>query len=85
MLDLGQDFGARNAVGAFRLSDPGHKVSIDMRELGVLQTSRDWASFTGRAKLRGNDEERSITVIIDGTTVVVDAAGEYTLTGEVKR
>ena len=85
VLDLGQDFSAHRAVGTFRLSDPGHRVSIDMRDFGVLQTRGDWASFTGRAKLRGNDDERSITVILDGTTVIVDAAGAYSLTGELKR
>lgn len=41
-------------------------IAIDMREFGHLQTARAWASFTGRARLRPSESERSMIVILDG-------------------
>jgi len=85
LIDISQDAEARRAAGTFRVTDKGANVALDMKEIGQLQTSGDWASFTGRAKLRPTDAERSITVVVDGSHVTVDAAGAYSLIGEVKR
>lgn len=83
-IDVRQDARARHATGTFRLVDRANGVAIDMKEIGVLQTLGDWAGFTGRARLRASDAERSILVIVDGATVVVEA-DDYHLSGELRR
>jgi hypothetical protein len=77
-IDAAQAANARHAIGAVRIVDPSKNVKIEMRELGVLQTSGEWASVTGRAKLRASEPERSVVVIVDGRTVVVQA-GDYSI------
>src|SRR5262249_18460818 len=57
-IDLTQDAGAKRASGTVRLSEAKGKIIIDMKELGILQTTGDWASITGRARLHGSDAER---------------------------
>jgi N-acyl-D-aspartate/D-glutamate deacylase len=82
-LDLTQDATAPRASGTFQFTDPAARVAIDMKEIGVLQTFGRWASFTGRAALRRSDEERSMTVTIDGTTLVIDAGPTFNITREL--
>ena len=84
-IDVAQNADARHATGTFRLTDARANVAIEMREFGVLQMSGEWASFTGRARLRATEPERSITVIVDGLTLVIDSTGGYGLTGELAR
>jgi N-acyl-D-amino-acid deacylase len=84
-LDLVQDAKATRASGTFSFVDPSAKIAIDMKELGVLQTAPGWASFTGRAALRPSDEERSMTVTIDGTTLVIDAGAAFSVTRDLRR
>ena len=74
----------RNATGTVRLTDRGRAVTIEMNDFGVLQTFGDWGSFTGRAKLRADEPERAVLVIVDGATVVV-SAGDYSSRGELAR
>lgn len=83
-LDVSQDARAHHATGAFRLTDQRSKVSIDMKEFGSLQTLGEWASFTGRARLRATEPERSVTVILDDSEIVV-SAGDYALAGTLTR
>ena len=85
LLDLTQDAGANRATGTLRVTDARKKVSIDVRNLGILQTAGTWASITGRAALRPSDIERSITLIVDGAHIIVDAQGEYRLEGDLKK
>ncbi|HEX7137476.1 MAG TPA: amidohydrolase family protein, partial [Vicinamibacterales bacterium] len=82
--DLSQDARAHHATGAFKVLDQRSKVSIDMKEFGSLQTMGDWASFTGRARLRPSEPERSVTVIVDEGELVV-SAGDYRLAGSIAR
>jgi hypothetical protein len=55
-----------------------------MKEFGSLQTMGEWATFTGRARLRPSEPERSVTVILDESELVV-SAGEYQLAGTLGR
>jgi hypothetical protein len=50
----------------------------------VLQTFGDWGSFTGRARLRADEPERAVLVIVDGAAVVVNA-GDYSRSAELAR
>lgn len=76
VMDVRQAAGARHASGTFQFTPPASRVRIEMTEFGHLQTARDWASFTGRARLRPGEPERSVTVILDGTELVVSAGSE---------
>jgi hypothetical protein len=78
-IDVAQEGKAPRATGVVRLINPGAGVAMEMTDLGVLQTFGDWATLTGRARLRPADPERSVTIIIDGSTLIVDA-GDYTAT-----
>jgi hypothetical protein len=82
-LDVAQDARAPHASGTFQFVDPTARIAIDMKEIGVLQTFGRWGSFTGRAALRPSDEERSMTVTIDGTTLVIDAGPAFSITREL--
>jgi hypothetical protein len=55
-----------------------------LKDFGLLQTAEDWAAFSGRARLRPSAPERSVFVIVDGNTVVVDA-GDFHLAGPITR
>ena len=83
LLDVAQHARAKHAAGAFRVRDPRSKTTIDMKDFGLLQTTADWASFSGRARLRPSDPERSVVVILDANTLVVDA-GDFQLAGPIK-
>jgi len=83
-LDLVQDAKSRRANGVFRLVDPRTRVSIDVKDFGSLQTMGNWASFTGRARLRSSEAERSVTVIVDDEELVV-SAGDYQISGSFSR
>jgi N-acyl-D-amino-acid deacylase len=78
-VDVTQARGARAAQGTFRLTQAGTGIAIEMKEFGQLQTARNWASFTGRARLRPSEPERSVTVILDGRDVIV-TAGDFGFT-----
>jgi hypothetical protein len=84
VFDVVQDARARHATGSFRLRDPESKTTIDLKDFGLLQTAEDWAAFSGRARLRPSAPERSVFVIVDGNTVVVDA-GDFHLAGPITR
>ena len=54
-IDVSQAPGAARAQGSFRLADAGSTTVLEGTELGVLQTTKDWASFT--ARIRNRDDE----------------------------
>jgi N-acyl-D-amino-acid deacylase len=83
-VDLLQEANAHRAAGVFRLTDPHSKIAIDMKEFGSLQVIGNWASFTGRARLRPSEPERAVTVILDEDALVV-GAGDYRLSGTLGR
>jgi hypothetical protein len=82
-IDVAQAASARHATGAVRIVDAARNVRMDMKELGVLQTFGDWASVTGRGKLRASEPERSVVVIVDGPRTHVEA-GDYVLAVDTK-
>lgn len=84
MLDVTQRPGARRASGTFRVTDKTRGVALAMTEFGQLQSAANWATFTGRARLRPAEPERSVLVILDGDELIVNA-GEVSLTVAVRR
>ena len=84
VLDVTQRSGAHRASGAFRLTDTARGVALTMSEFGHLQTAGAWASFTGRARLRPSEPERSVLVIRDGDELVV-TAGDVSFTVALRR
>ena len=78
-VDVTQAAAARQADGTFRLSQAASGVALEMTAFGTLQTAPNWASFTGRGRLRPGAPETSMTVILDGDDVVV-VSGEFRLT-----
>ena len=83
-LDVTQRPGARRASGTFRVTDKARGVALAMTEFGQLQSAANWATFTGRARLRPEEPERSVLVILDGDELIVKA-GEVSLTVAVRR
>jgi hypothetical protein len=67
------------------VNDSRANVALEMIELGWLQTTGNWASVTGRARLRSSDLERAVTISVEGSTIVIDTTGGYSLTGELRR
>jgi hypothetical protein len=83
-VDISQPAGARAATGTVRVTDGAAGVAVEMTAMGWLQTAGDWASVSGRGRLRRNDPEQSIYVIVDGTSIVISASDGYTLTGALQ-
>ena len=83
---------SRRARGSFRLKDSATNRILEGTELGLLQVTDRWASFTARARWLPAGEERAVTVVIDqgdpaaaGTTrMIVDAEGELVLQGSLQ-
>ena len=84
VIDVKQGAGARHAQGTFHLTQPAEGVTLEMTEFGQLQTAQDWASFTGRARLRPTEPERSVTVVLDAGQLVV-SAGDFNVTTGASR
>jgi hypothetical protein len=84
VIDVTQARGARAATGTFTVTRPADGVALEMKEFGHLQTARDWASFTGRARVRRTQYEESVTVIVDGRQLFV-SAGDLQFTADLPR
>jgi N-acyl-D-amino-acid deacylase len=84
VIDVAQRAGDRRARGTFRLTEKASGVALTMTEFGQLQTAPGWASFTGRARLRASEPERSVTVILDGDDLVV-RAGDFSVAIAARR
>lgn len=50
-IDITQGPAARSAVGTFRITNAKREVVLDAHELGLMQTSNGWGSFTARARV----------------------------------
>ena len=83
-IDVSQARNDRTAKGTFRLTQKASGITFEMTALGQLQTAKDWASFTGRARLRRSEPERSVTIILDGSELVV-SAGDFHFTATARR
>jgi hypothetical protein len=64
-IDVTQAAGAARAQGSFRLQDGNSNTVLEGSEIGLLQTTRDWATFTARIKNRLTKAEGLITVIVE--------------------
>jgi N-acyl-D-amino-acid deacylase len=64
-LDVRQPAGAHRAEGSFRLVDAGARTVLQSTDLGILQITNRWASFTGRARFAKAGEQRPFTVIVE--------------------
>jgi len=64
-IDVTQRPGATHAQGSFRLADATSNTVLEGTELGVLQTTKDWATFTARIKNRLSKAEGLVTVIVE--------------------
>jgi len=57
---------AGKARGRLRFVGGAQAVEVRLEEAGLLQAHGKWASFTGRARVMPEAEERTIRVIVDG-------------------
>jgi N-acyl-D-amino-acid deacylase len=83
IIEVKQPESARRAEGTFRLTQPSQKVDLQMTEFGQLQTAQDWMSFTGVARLRPSEPERAVTVVVDGSELIVHA-GDFEFRAPVR-
>jgi N-acyl-D-aspartate/D-glutamate deacylase len=64
-IDVSQAPGTARAQGSFRLADASSTTVLEGTELGVLQTTTNWASFTARIRNRVTKAEGLVTVIVE--------------------
>lgn len=64
-IDVSQKPGTARAQGSFRLADTISTTVLEGTELGVLQTTTNWASFTARIRNRVTKAEGLVTVIVE--------------------
>ena len=64
-IEVSQAAGAPRARGSFRLQDSSSNTVLEGTELGVLQTTPDWASFTGRLRNRKTGADGLVTVVVE--------------------
>jgi N-acyl-D-amino-acid deacylase len=64
-IDITQAAGAARAQGSFRLQDRNSNTVLEGTEIGLLQTTKEWATFTARIKNRLTKAEGLITVIVE--------------------
>jgi N-acyl-D-aspartate/D-glutamate deacylase len=64
-LDIAQGPNDRRASGHFRFGDRSGKATIELVEFGVLQSTAQWASFSGRARVLPSGETRAVIVTIE--------------------
>ena len=63
-INVSQAAHAPRAKGSFSVTDAGG-TRFESIDVGVLQTSRDWASFTAIVQARGSSERRALSVIVE--------------------
>lgn len=78
-IDVVQAPGAAAATGTVRLQRASDGVALTMTTFGHIQAASNWASLTGRGRVRPGDPEVSIVVISDGDTLHVQA-GAFSFT-----
>lgn len=72
-IDVAQAAGAPAATGTVRLRRASDGVALSMTTFGSIQTAPNWASLTGRGRVRPGDPEVDIVIISDGDTLHVQA------------
>jgi hypothetical protein len=84
VVDVTQARGTRAATGTFRLTQQADGIALEMKAFGQLQAARNWATFTGMARLRPSEPERSVIVVLDGRELIV-TAGDFSFTTRARR
>ena len=64
-IEVRQPAGVVRATGSFRLIDAHGAPLIESTDLGVLQTAKQWASFSAAGRMRPGGEPRAFTVIVE--------------------
>lgn len=75
VIDVVQAAEAPAATGTVRLRRASDGVALTMTTFGHIQTASNWASLTGRGRVRPDDPEVDIVIISDGDTLLVQAGG----------
>ena len=93
-IDIAQPAGAPRAKGSLRISAPAPQEVVEATvDIGVLQTTRDWESFTANGRLRPSGKAAALTVMVERAdpfvdrhprTVTIQLQGRPTLTGVVR-
>jgi N-acyl-D-amino-acid deacylase len=90
-IDLAQRAGETRAKGTFRLIDAHGSTVLTATDFGVLQTTKQWTSVTGAARVDG--EPRAFTAIVEQAdpfvagsprTLTVERQGQPPLSGVLK-
>jgi N-acyl-D-aspartate/D-glutamate deacylase len=88
-VELTQAPNSRSPVGTVRVS-AGAKKAVEIGTLGLLQTTKQWASVVGRGRAGSSGDERSVTVTVEGAdplapgtpaTITIEVEGQAPVTG----
>jgi N-acyl-D-amino-acid deacylase len=71
-LDIVQKANAPKATGTFRMTDSRSGEVIEATDLGVLQMTKTWASFTAMMRIQPSGERRAATVVVEQADPFVD-------------
>jgi N-acyl-D-amino-acid deacylase len=74
-VDVVQAAGAPAATGTVRMRRASDGVALSMTTFGHIQTAPNWASLTGRGRVRPGDPEVDIVIISDGDALEIRAGG----------
>ena len=71
-IDIAQEAGSARAKGSFSLMNLKTREVTEASDLGVLQTAKDWASFTAVVRMRPALEPAAATIIVEHADPFVD-------------
>ena len=89
-IDISQNAKVPRAKGSIRITSAASGEMLEATDLGVLQTTRDWASVTAMVRARPSGEARAAILIVehadpfvDGRprTITIDVDGRPRITG----
>jgi len=91
-IDVTQPSGAARAHGSFSFAE-GNSAAFESSDVGVLQSTKDWSSFTAVVRARGTGEREAVSIVVERAdpsipgrprTVTVSLTGGRTLSGTVR-
>jgi hypothetical protein len=71
-VDISQDAKAPRAKGSIRITNAASGEVLEAADLGVLQTTKDWASVTAMMRARPSGEAHSTTLTVEHADPFVD-------------
>jgi hypothetical protein len=89
-IDVSHDAKAFRAKGSIRITSAASGEMLEATDLGVLQTTKDWASVTAMVRARPSGETHAARLIVehadpfvDGRprTITIDVDGRPRITG----